>query len=111
MHFFHKVVLFLPSMNITVFQFRNRQSFTFTVINVYVFCQQEVDYHIIENLVHGFWFVVEFHLEHLSDEVEQFVGNVCVEPKGLPVGEKCPINKKFNLGITEDFELKVSNIL
>lgn len=74
-------------------------------------CQQEVDYHIIENLVHGFWFVVEFHLEHLSNEVDQFVGNVCVEPKGLPVGEKCPINKKFNLGITEDFEVKVSYIL
>jgi len=55
--------------------------------------------------------VVEFHLQHLSNEVDQFVGNVCVEPKGLPVGEKCPINKKFNLGITEDFELKVSYIL
>ena len=70
--------------------------------------QQEVDYHIIENLVHGFWFAVEFHLEHLGNEVDQFVGNICVEPKGLLVGEKCPVNKKFALGINEDFELKVS---
>ena len=72
------------------------------------FYQQEVDYNIIENLKRGFWVVIEFHLEHLGSEADQFVGNVCVEPKHLPVGGKCPINKKFNLGITEDFELKVS---
>ena len=57
--------------------------------------------------MHGFWFVVEFHLEHLGSDPDQFVGNVCVEPKDLPPGEKCPVNKRVNLGITEDFELKV----
>lgn len=73
-------------------------------------CQQEVDYNIIENLLHGFWFVIEFHLEHIGTGTDQFVGNVCVEPKNLPVGEKCPVNKKVNLGITEDFELKVNHL-
>ncbi|KAL9957120.1 hypothetical protein ACROYT_G038722 [Oculina patagonica] len=67
---------------------------------------QEVEYNIIENLVHGFWFVIEFHLEHLGSDADQFVGNVCVEPKYLPAGEKCPVNKRVNLGITEDFNLK-----
>ena len=59
--------------------------------------------------MHGFWFVIEFHLAHMGSDADQFVGNVCVEPKGLPVGEKCPVNKRVNLGITEDFELKVSS--
>lgn len=72
--------------------------------------QQEVGYNIVENLVHGFWFVIEFHLEHIGSDADQFVGNVCVEPKDLPVGEKCPVNKRVYLGITEDFELKVSHL-
>ncbi|XP_029179863.2 uncharacterized protein LOC114947369 [Acropora millepora] len=69
--------------------------------------RQEIDYKIIENLIH-FWFVIEFHLQHLGTEAEadQFVGQVCMEPKDLPAGEKCPINKKFNLGISEEFEVK-----
>lgn len=52
--------------------------------------------------------MIEFHLQHLGTEAEadQFVGQVCMEPKDLPAGEKCPINKKFNLGISEEFELK-----
>lgn len=72
------------------------------------FYQQEVDYTIIQNLLHGFWFVIEFHLEHLGSKADQFVGNVRVEPKNFPLDLKCPINKKFNLGISEEFELKVS---
>ena len=75
-----------------------------------IYCQQEVGYNIIENLEHGFWFVIEFHLEHMGSDVDQFKGSVCVEPKDLPVGEKCPVNKRVNLGITEDFELKVSHL-
>lgn len=67
---------------------------------------QEVGYNIIKDLLHGFWFVIEFHLEHLGSDGEHFAGNVCVEPKDLPPGEKCPVNKRVNLGINEDFELK-----
>ena len=52
--------------------------------------------------------MIEFHLQHLGTKADQFVGYVCMEPKNLPAGEKCPVNKKFNLGITEEFELKVS---
>lgn len=66
---------------------------------------QEIDYEIIEKL-DQFWFVIEFHLQHLGTKADQFVGYVCMEPKNLPAGEKCPVNKKFNLGITEEFELK-----
>ena len=51
--------------------------------------------------------MIEFHLQHLGKEAGQFVGQVCMEPKDLPAGERCPINKKFNLGISEEFELKV----
>lgn len=80
------------------------------IIFLHLSHQQEVGYNIIENLVHGFWFVIEFHLEHMGSYADQFVGNVCVEPKDLPVGERCPVNKRFNLGITEDFELKVSHL-
>lgn len=50
--------------------------------------------------------MIEFHLEHLGSDGEHFAGNVCVEPKDLPPGEKCPVNKRVNLGINEDFELK-----
>lgn len=54
--------------------------------------------------------MIEFHLEHLGSDGEHFAGNVCVEPKDLPPGEKCPVNKRVNLGINEDFELKVGNV-
>lgn len=54
--------------------------------------------------------MIEFHLEHLSSDGEHFVGNVCVEPKDLLPGEKCPVNKRVNLGINEDFELKVHSV-
>lgn len=92
---------FSISSDIVISLKHQRQQFRLTSEN-----SQEVDYNIIENLKRGFWVVIEFHLEHLGSEADQFVGNVCVEPKHLPVGGKCPINKKFNLGITEDFELK-----
>ena len=71
--------------------------------------QQEIDFSVIKNLTPGFWFVIEFHLQHMGTERENFVGSICVEPKDFPVGEKCPVNRKINLGITEEFKLKVNS--